>query len=1036
MSRPSEAARPADCTAALRICLLGTPSVEWEDHPLDIPRCQARALLYRLAASQHTIPREHLCFLFWPDVPESTSRRNLTRLLTHLRRALPTAGLLTVAHDGIGLDSSRTWSDVAECARLCAALRESSQAAGTTGRLETLYKCVNLYRGPFLAGFSLPECREFEAWSAQERYAQEQPYLEALDELIQDRTTRGAYAEAIAYAQRYLASDELAEKVHRHLIELYAAAGNCGAALRQYERCVTVLERELGVSPLPETQAAYQVILHGRPLAEKPAPSHIWTIIPSLDAPLVGRDEALSQLESACARARLGHGGIMLVSGESGIGKSRLVQDSVRHLRDQATVMFGSCHEIERGLPYWPLIEALSPYVSDPGQAAFGAESHYMVQAARILHELRTSYPSSPPPAPVAPGQGDGYQRDAVVRLLSSLAARNPPLVLCLDDLHWADEATLSWLEHLSRRLKAAPILVIGTYRTEEAARLARLRTQAIRLGLLQEVKLEGLPQAKVLHLIRHLSGQMDAAERFSHRLHSETGGNPFFILETLRAMFEAGILWQDETGWSTDVDETTVDYRELPLPDTVCQAIRDRLSRLRPQVHQVLEAAAVIGHQFDLDLVRDASGRRESEVVDALDTLLARQVISEHDGVYQFMHDLIRTVVYRDLSHGRRRLLHRRAGEALVKRRSEDVTALARHFERAEDLHRAAEYALQAGQRARSVFAETTARVQCEKALTLLQRQAASLHHHDELAANWRLQIQALHERGWVLRLLGEMDAYARDSQEIARLAELLDDERTLAQARWREAHAHRWFCRYAEALAAAEDGVQRSRAVGDGLCEALCLREVGLAARALGEYGRARATLEQALDLFVQLGNAEYEIHVIGNLSTLYLYQGDYELALDLARRTLVRCDQAGLRFNRRLALGDMGAAAAAMGDTESAMQWFMESLAIAHQIADCTQEILCQGHLGWLYVKLGQPAPALERLSAALGQVEQVGSRTEQSWLHAGLAEAHRLAGDLGQAAAHARRALELAVAHGCAHDQELARQVLAGLEVAER
>jgi len=1017
VSRSQSAQSVENTSLALQIYLLGSPTVAWAGQPLAVPRRQARALLYRLAAGLQPVPREHLCFLFWPDTPEAAAHRHLTCLLTHLRRALPSPDLLLVADDSIGLDPLRAWSDIADFARLCANL--------------TLQQAVSLYHGPFLAGFSLPECPEFEAWSSQERYAQERLYLEALDNLIEERKAQGAYAEAIDYAQLYLACDELAEKVHRHLIELYAASGDRSAALRQYERCVTVLERELGVSPLPETHAVYQAVLQGKPVAQKPAPPPAWTTLPSLEAPLVGRDEALSRLVGAYARARLGHGGVVLISGEPGIGKSRLVQEFVTGLRGKATVMVGSGHETEKGLPYWPLIEALSPHVPVLGQATLQLEPHYLTQVARILPELRTLHPNLPAPMPMDTGQEHGYLCAAVVHWLQSLAIQHPPLVLCLDDLHWADEATLSCLEYLSCRIKGAPILVLGTYRPEEAAAIAKLRTQLARLGLLQETALGGLSQADVLRLIRHLSGQTSGAEQFSQRLHRETGGNPFFLLETLRAMFEAGILRQDKTGWSTGVDKTTDDYGELPLPETVCQAIRERLSRLSLQARQVLEAGAVIGQQFDLNLVRQTSGRRESEVIAALDMLLARQIIAEHDGTYRFHHDLIRTVVYRDLSYGRRRLLHRRVGEALVQRRSADVAALAWHFERAEELRRAAAYALQAGQHARAVFAYAAARTQGDKALALLQREAADLRHPKELAANQRLQIQALHERGWVLRLLGEMEAYARDSQEIARLANLLDDRRTAAQARWREAHAHRWFCRYAAALAAAEDGLRLSQAASDPLSEAICWREVGLAAREMGDYRRARAALEQALSRFVDLGNAEYEIHVLGNLSTLHWYQGEYQEALALARRELVRCEEAGLPFNRRLALGDMGVAAAALGDLDEAQAWLQESLTIARQVADRTQEMFCLGHLGWLHVQLKQPAQALEHLQVALAMAECLDSRREQTWLHSGLAEAHRLGNAPAQAAAHARRALELAQAHGQPYDEELARRVLAGL-----
>jgi DNA-binding SARP family transcriptional activator/tetratricopeptide (TPR) repeat protein len=1011
--------------APLHVYVLGPPRVEWLGQPLAVPRRQARALLFRLASSQRAVSRQALSFLLWPDIHEADARRLLTRLLTHLRRALPVPEVLHTVGDRVGLDVLQAWSDVLEFDRLCA-------VQDFQNRFAPLQQSVALYRGPFLDGFSLPGSPDFEAWVLQEQRVRERLYLEALDWLIEHCTARGAYHEAIAYAQRYLETDELAEKAHRRLIELYALDGDRGAALRQFHRCAAILERELGVGPLPETRRAYQVVLQGSRAAAVAVPPTVWTTFPSLHAPLVGRDRPLSRLQQAADQARLGRGSVILIEGEPGIGKSRLLQEFVTGLRDQATVVCGSSYEAERSLPYWPLMEALRPYVSTASLASLDVEPLYLAEVARLLPEVRTCLPDLPTLSSGELGQNQGRLLLALAQWLRSLAARRPPLILCLDDLHWADDATLSWLGYFARSIPTTPVLIIGTYRTAEAAAVSSLRTQLMRQGLLHEIVLKGLPLSEAVRLVRHLSDQAAGVTTLSQRLHRETGGNPFFLLETLRAMFEAGILSQDETGWSTGLDETIGDYRELPLPDTVWQAIRERVSRLSLPARQVLEAGAVIGQQFDLNVLRQTSGRRDEEVVDALEMLSARQLISEDARTYQFGHDLIRTVVYRDLSSGRRQLLHRRAAAALLGSRSNDVGALAWHFEQAGDLAQAAGYALQAGERAKDVFAHVEAHAYFDKALTLLEREAGHLRKQREIAANRRLRVQTLYGRGWAFRLLGDMDAFSRDSEEIARLARLLGDQRELAHLHWREAHTYRWFCRYSQALTAADEGIRLSRTIGEVSLEAICQRERGMAARAMGDYAQAQSALERALALFVDLGNFEYEIHALGNLSTLWWRQGKHDRALDLARRELARCEEVGSPFARRLALGDMGAAAAAMGDVDQARLWLEESLSIAQQIADRTQEILCLGHLGWLCVLTQQPTQALAHLSGALALAEQIGSCTEQSWLHAGLAEAHRLAGDLSQAADHGREAMRLAEAHDRAYDQELARRIWAGLE----
>src|SRR5215218_809503 len=240
-------------TPQLQIALLGTPVVRYGGADLAIPRRQSRALLYRLAAGPGPLAREELIFLFWPDLPDQEARRAFTRLLTHLRSALPAPGLVLAAEDRLWLDPAQVWSDAAAFDQLLA-------TAEPPARLAALQRASELYRGPFLAGFAAPDSPEFEAWAVQERQVRERRYLETLAALVEGHTAGGDYNAAIAAARRALATDELAEEIHRRLIALYAASGDRGAALRQFEHCAAALDRELGVPPLPETRAIYEAV--------------------------------------------------------------------------------------------------------------------------------------------------------------------------------------------------------------------------------------------------------------------------------------------------------------------------------------------------------------------------------------------------------------------------------------------------------------------------------------------------------------------------------------------------------------------------------------------------------------------------------------------------------------------------------------------------------------------------------------------------------------------------------------------------------
>jgi DNA-binding SARP family transcriptional activator len=239
----------------LRVFVLGPTFVEWQGQPLAIARRQARGLLYRLAAQVELVPREELCFTFWPDEPEADAHRHLSHLLSQLRQSLPLPAVVRTKNELVDVDRQLIWSDSADFWSGCSGDRED---------VSVLKQALELYRGPFMYGFSLSACPEFTNWVAAQRTQYQRLYLDALTTVIDLEARQANYNRAIFYARRYLRVNELAEDVHRQLMMLHLIAGDRPAALQQYERCVYVLNRELGIDPLPETRAVYRAIMDNR----------------------------------------------------------------------------------------------------------------------------------------------------------------------------------------------------------------------------------------------------------------------------------------------------------------------------------------------------------------------------------------------------------------------------------------------------------------------------------------------------------------------------------------------------------------------------------------------------------------------------------------------------------------------------------------------------------------------------------------------------------------------------------------------------
>ena len=508
----------ADPEKPFHVTVLGNPEMRWNAQPFELSRRQTRLLIYIMAETLRPISRDRLMLLLWPNTAESTARRHLTRRLSHLRKALPQPDLLLVDKTSVALNAQLVWSDAVTFTALCSQEDRESWASAMT-----------LYRGSFLDGVSLPHSQGLDAWWSRAQREFEREYLVTLEKLVATETAAGNYREAIDYARRILAADDLAEAVHRQLITLYGLVGNRTAALRQYESCLTVLERELGVSPLPETRAAYEAAREGRHVAPPKQLAPSFAILPGLDLPLAGRDEALRELASAYQRLR--RGGVIFISGEPGIGKSRLMADF--SAAQKATVLSGQCRQSGPDLPYQPLIQALRG--SLPLRESWRRIARvWLAEVSRLLPEVPDLFPDLPPAVNLEPDQAQARLFEAMTRVFVSLGERDAPLLLCLDDVHAADAGTRDWLLYFSRQMASSNVCILAAFRSHTAGvlqewRAALERAAPNRAGLMAEIELAGLSEVAVAELLSKVAGEVPPNPTLPERICSATRGNAFF---------------------------------------------------------------------------------------------------------------------------------------------------------------------------------------------------------------------------------------------------------------------------------------------------------------------------------------------------------------------------------------------------------------------------------------------------------------------------------------------------------------------------
>jgi DNA-binding SARP family transcriptional activator len=890
----------------LHLHLFGSPQIIYNGQTVSgFVSNKARALLFYLAATTRPHSREILAELLWADTP-ATARANLKKALSNLRTLSPIP-LRTEAGAFETLDLTRCWVDVIEFAQIA--------ECPTKQPVDALRRAAQLYTGDLLAGFNISLTYEFEAWALREQALRKEQMIAILQQLADAEAHQHLLEPAIQTLRRLLDLDPLREDMHRRLMTLLWRNDDRSGALAQFEICCRHLRKELEVEPTAETLAILDQIrrsdarMQPIPLAQdatEPIPEFLQGDASAPPpTPLVAREEELAWLAQRLGLALTGQGHVAFVVGDAGSGKTALLDAFVRQslaAHPRLIVAGGNCSAYgERGDAYLPFREILTLLTGDV-EARWRAGAIDRDQAARLwsllpltVQSLLTHGPdlldiflspatlrervaargapeitplnarlSQPPRAHSMQIVDQLALFESYTRVLLALAQQHP-LLLILEDLHWADSGSLSLLFHLGRRLTGQPILVVGSYRPQEIAadRAATVKTT------------ERHPLNRVLHEFQRLFGdppldlmgasgqafvdgilnedEYRVSAQFRDALYRFTRGHALFTTEMLRALQYRGGLVRDDQGYW--VEGEPVDWSQLP--GRIEGVIGARMDGLPPNLRELVDVASVLGEEFVAEAVARLVGREEQEVVRQLSGVLDKQhqlvqnygatrVNGQRFSLYRFRHVLFQHYLYSALGEAERLYLHEAASvalEDLYRGNVDDViNQLAHHFRAAGVAGKAIHYLHQAGVQAMRRHANHEALHLIGDALTLL-------HDQPDIANRERQQLSLTLSLANAQWKIGQIAPALHSFQWAAEQARQLGLPEDLAQAALGYEYVRYRFNLPAETAAQLLRAAQQQLGPAESLLRVKVLGSLTRALLSTDEVGELEALSDEAI-------------------------------------------------------------------------------------------------------------------------------------------------------------------------------------------
>jgi len=957
-----------------RVVINGRPS----SRPLKARQQQLLAYL-ALHTSTAPVPRQQIAGQLWPDSADAQALTNLRREWHHLREGWPE--LETVVDAGT---RTLAWRpdrppdlDVSEF--------EQAAERGLHGDRPGLEQAARLYRGDLL-----PECSAGWIDTARERLRRQA--VSVLTRLVELLEQERAYGDAIERGQQLLTIDTLNEPAWCALMRCHARRGERATALHLYQRCASLLKKELDVEPSAATRRSYREILDL--VEDEPAAA---LVLPrTASYPLVGRDTEWSQLRRTWQAASAGQQQLLLIRGVAGIGKTRLAEELIEWCGSRGvTVVTTRCYAGGGRLAYAPIGAWLQGEALRPTLMALDAV--WLTDIARLRPEVLVARPDVAAPGPTL----ETWQRSRFFDALSQVFQAAAPVLLVVDDLQWSDADTVDWLHYFLRSPFSTPSLVLGTARAEEEqdnpplgallADLNRLeRLRVVSLGPLDESASAELADAVAEH---RLDPESQA------RTFRETEGHPLFIVERGR-MESSG-----EAG-----SDTTLSRR-------VQSVVAARLERLSSDARAVAEVAAAIGRDFSFEILAQASDLEEDAVVRALDELWRRHIVRVQAGeLWDFSHDRIREVAYGLIGPARTRLVHRRIAQALERTFASDLdrvsAPIATHLDRGGQPVRAIPFLERAAHAAIRVSAIEEG-IRClTYALSLLD-QTAPGRDRDERELSFRATLSSLlaYARGY-----GAVES-EHNVERVVALAGTLGRSDVSVRWLWGLWCVHFVLGDLDRARQTAAQVLEQTRSDPSCLCEAHHATAGTLVS--LGELDAARRHFEAALAAYderaPQLSVFGSDLGVFSRAyyaHALWLL-GDAEAAAAQAEDAIALARRLGHVYSETLALAFAALTYQLRRDVSKVFSCATAVRALSERYGFAYYLDWAGVLLGWVRGREGRPEDGVRLIETALEHLDSQRAQVRRPYFLALLAETLVTAGRLGRAASILDAAIEMAI-----------------------